>query len=156
MVDRARDFEQRTDQELLELLLRSGDRAAEIVRNVPLDRLAQAHRNELRLTHKEYERLLASIEIGRRIHEAKAKYETPNRIQSTSDAIDFCRSHFARLISDCLQEQFHIVSLDTKHHVIGTHHVTTGTLDASLVHPREVFRLAIKDAASSINHVSLG
>ncbi len=158
MVDRVRDFEQRTDQELLELLLRSGDRAAEIMRNVSLDRLAHAHRNELNLTPKAYERLLASIELGRRIHEARTGYKTPNKIKSSSDAIEFCRSHFARLISDCMQEQFHVITLNTKNHVIDSHHITTGTLDASLVHPREVFRPAIKDSASSIilahNHPS--
>jgi DNA repair protein RadC len=48
--------------------------------------------------------------------------------------------------------------LDTKNQVIDTHQITIGTLDASLVHPREVFRAAIKDAASSIilvhNHPS--
>ena len=42
--------------------------------------------------------------------------------------------------------------------MIATHQITVGTLDASLVHPREVFRSAIKDAASSIilahNHPS--
>ena len=47
---------------------------------------------------------------------------------------------------------------DTKNQVIDTHQVTVGTLDASLVHPREVFRPAIKDAASSVilvhNHPS--
>ena len=42
--------------------------------------------------------------------------------------------------------------------MIDTHQITVGTLDASLVHPREVFRAAIKDASSSIilvhNHPS--
>jgi len=59
---------------------------------------------------------------------------------------------------DGRQEQFHIVTLDTKHKPIQTHCITIGTLDASLVHPREVFRPAIRDAASAIvlvhNHPS--
>jgi DNA repair protein RadC len=62
------------------------------------------------------------------------------------------------LVSDCLQEEFHTVTLDTKNQVIASHQITVGTLDASLVHPREVFRRAIKDAASSVilvhNHPS--
>ena len=86
------------------------------------------------------------------------KYRLITKISSSSDAIDFCRLHFARIITDCLQEQFHIVTLDTKNQVLDSHHITTGTLDASLVHPREVFRPAIRDAASSIilahNHPS--
>ncbi len=48
--------------------------------------------------------------------------------------------------------------MDTKNKVIDTHQITVGTLDAPLVHPREVFRRAIKDAASSVilahNHPS--
>ncbi len=56
------------------------------------------------------------------------------------------------------KKSFHIVTLDTKHKPIQTHCITVGTLDASLVHPREVFRPAIRDAASSIllvhNHPS--
>ena len=70
----------------------------------------------------------------------------------------FCQQHFSRLAKDSKQEEFHIVCLDTKNQVIDTHQITVGTLDASLVHPREVFRAAIKDASSSIilvhNHPS--
>jgi DNA repair protein RadC len=80
---------------------------------------------------------------------------TPN---TTEKACEFCERHFTRLATDGLQEEFHIVTLNTKNHVIATHQITVGTLDASLVHPREVFRLAIRDAAASIiavhNHPS--
>ncbi|HBE67715.1 MAG TPA: hypothetical protein DDW52_06155 [Planctomycetaceae bacterium] len=62
------------------------------------------------------------------------------------------------MITDGLQEEFHVVTLDTKHRMIGSHQITVGTLDASLVHPREVFRRAIRDASSCIllahNHPS--
>lgn len=153
-----KNFDQRSNEELLELLLRSEDRARTILKDVPLKELVKAHRQELGLTPKAYERLQASIELGRRIHESRADFKTPNKISSSSDAIEFCKNHFARLISDCLQEEFHIVSLNTKNHVIRSHQITVGTLDASLVHPREVFGPAIKDSASSIilahNHPS--
>ena len=158
MPDKQRDFSQRSNQELLELLLRSGNRAEQILKEVPIEKLDQAHRQELRLTPKAYERLQASIEIGRRIHESKTSFRAIIKISSSSDAIAYCQRHFARLASDCLQEEFHIVTLDTKNQVIASHQITIGTLDASLVHPREVFRKAIKDAASSIilahNHPS--
>lgn len=55
-------------------------------------------------------------------------------------------------------EKFMIITLDTKLKPIGLHVITSGTLDASLVHPREVFRPALLCAASSIllvhNHPS--
>jgi DNA repair protein RadC len=99
----------------------------------------------------------AGIELGRRIA-ALSDRALAARITSPADAIDYCRRHFARLASDARQEEFHIVTLDTKNQVIDTHQITVGTLDASLVHPREVFRPAIKDAAAAVilvhNHPS--
>ena len=55
-------------------------------------------------------------------------------------------------------ERFGIVSLCTKHRVLRTEILSTGTLDASLVHPREVFRTAAMHRAAAIvlfhNHPS--
>jgi DNA repair protein RadC len=56
------------------------------------------------------------------------------------------------------QEEFLVATLDTKSKVRRVIRITRGTLDSSLVHPREVFRAAITDAASRIllihNHPS--
>ena len=104
-----------------------------------------------------YCQIMAGIELGRRIAALSDKPLT-HKIASTQEAIQFCRQYFSRLAEDAKQEEFHIVTLDTKNQVIDTHQISVGTLDASLVHPREVFRAAIKDAASSIlllhNHPS--
>lgn len=104
-----------------------------------------------------YCQIMAGIELGRRIID-QVEVQRPIRIQSSSDAVQFCTSQYSRLIHDGQQEEFHIVSLGTKNQVIDCHQITVGTLDASLVHPREVFRPAIKDAASSVllvhNHPS--
>jgi DNA repair protein RadC len=158
MREREIDIGQQTDEQLLEVLLRSSVKAEEILSQFKLESLNEVGRREAGLTPAAYRRLQAGIELGRRIQEAKAKYHALTKITGSADAIEFCRSHFSRLITDCLQEQFHIITLDTKNHVLNSHHITTGTLDASLVHPREVFRPAIKDAASSIllahNHPS--
>ena len=127
-----------------------------------LDRLASAGRGELKsissaIEKTAYCQIMAGIELGRRI---AALFETKDvtKIAGSEDAIQFCQRRFARLATDTKQEEFHIVTLDTKNQVIDTHRITVGTLDASLVHPREVFRAAIKDAASSIilvhNHPS--
>jgi DNA repair protein RadC len=55
-------------------------------------------------------------------------------------------------------EQFGVVLLDTKHRVMRTTVVTIGTLDASIVHPREIFREAAAAGAAAIvvfhNHPS--
>jgi DNA repair protein RadC len=55
-------------------------------------------------------------------------------------------------------EQFGVLLLDTKHRVLRSTILSIGTLDASIVHPREVFREAIAGGAAAIvlfhNHPS--
>ena len=56
------------------------------------------------------------------------------------------------------REHFVVLLLNRQHRAIGLHTVTVGTLDASLVHPREVFKPAILASAASVilshNHPS--
>jgi DNA repair protein RadC len=102
--------------------------------------------------------IMAALELGRRAATTAQPSLERMRITSSDSAIEYCRQTFARLAHDRQQEEFHVVTLDTKKQPIGTHQISVGTLDASLVHPREVFRAAIRDAASSIlvvhNHPS--
>ena len=148
----------RDTESLLADILGSEKRAAEIAEKYSLQELAAVTQTQLSMRDKMYARLVAAIELGRRVGEAKANYRTIAKICGSSDAIEFCRKQFSRLITDGLQEEFHIVTLDTKNQVLHPHLITIGTLDASLVHPREVFRPAIQDSASSIiavhNHPS--
>lgn len=55
-------------------------------------------------------------------------------------------------------ESFQIIALDSQHGPIGRHEVSRGILNASLVHPREVFRVAIALNAAALilvhNHPS--
>ncbi len=160
-----------SNAELIAILIRSGrpgesavmggQKVARQFQNC-LEDLPNAGRAELKLTSCAVEKtaycqIMAGIELGRRVAALSDKPVT-NRITSSGDAIEFCLQHFKRLASFAKQEEFHIVCLDTKNQVIDTHQITVGTLDASLVHPREVFRAAIRDAASSVllvhNHPS--
>jgi len=54
------------------------------------------------------------------------------------------------LLQDEPGEVFAILCLSTKHRVIAYHEVSRGTLDATLVHPREVFKAALLSNAASI------
>ena len=106
-----------------------------------------------------YAQIMAGIELGRRVAMAEgSKVHRLTRITSTAEAIAYCQLEFARLLHGAKQEEFHIVTLDTKHQPITSHQITVGTLDASLVHPREVFKPAIRDSASAVllvhNHPS--
>ena len=64
----------------------------------------------------------------------------------------------APLLADRVVEHFGVLSLDTKHRVIAWDIVSIGTLDAALVHPREVFLTAVLHHASAVvvahNHPS--
>ncbi len=65
---------------------------------------------------------------------------------------------FMTMLRDEPSEVFAIICLTTKHRVIAYHEVSRGTLDATLVHPREVFKAALLANAAAIiishNHPS--
>ncbi|MCC9603489.1 hypothetical protein LOC67_23315 [Stieleria sp. JC731] len=86
----------------------------------------------------------------------EGKISNRTAITSTQTARQFVGEYFAE--RDDAREVFVVFMLDTKHKVIGATVVTTGTLDASLVHPREVFQPAILANSSAIliahNHPS--
>ena len=167
----SRGVENLANSELIAILIRSGRPGESAVMagqkvakayDGRLEDLPSAGRAELKeiscaVEKTAYCQIMAGIELGRRVA-ALSDEKITVKISSSSEAIVFCQRHFSRLASDAKQEEFHIVTLDTKNQVIDTHQITVGTLDASLVHPREVFRAAIKDAASSVilvhNHPS--
>jgi len=93
-----------------------------------------------------------------RIGETGEHYQAV-KINSTQAAINWAMSSLGTYFADKLDaEEFLIATLDTKLCIRRVVRITRGTLDASLVHPREVFRPAIADCASSIllihNHPS--
>ena len=96
--------------------------------------------------------LLAAIELGRRIASGAGR----ERVQVTSprSVADFLMPRYGNRPV----EQFGIVLLDTKHRVLRTTVLSVGTLDASIVHPREIFREATAGGAAAIvlfhNHPS--
>lgn len=163
--------EKLSNSELLAILIRSGRPGESAVMAGQalakafagkLEELPASGRAELKsisaaVEKTAYCQIMAGIELGRRVA-ALSDDKLTTQICSSSEAVAFCQRHFSRLARDSKQEEFHVVTLNTKNHVIDTHQITVGTLDASLVHPREVFRVAIKDAASSIilvhNHPS--
>lgn len=93
-----------------------------------------------------------------RVAEADAHYATA-KLTSSDKTANWASSVLSGYFStrqDC--EEFLAVLLDTKHRPKVIVRITRGTLDASLIHPREVFRPAIHVAASSVilihNHPS--
>ena len=83
------------------------------------------------------------------------KVKTPiAQIRSSRDA----REILAAYLADVDREHFVVLLLDQKNRVIGIHTVSTGSLTASVVHPREVLKVAILSNAAAIvaghNHPS--
>ncbi len=97
-------------------------------------------------------RLIAALELGRRM----AREERPP-VQRIRDPADVARLFQPRL-RDLQVEEFHLLALDSQSQVLREVLVTRGLLNSSLVHPREVFRAAIAEAAAGIivvhNHPS--
>jgi DNA repair protein RadC len=96
--------------------------------------------------------LRAGIELGRRL--ARSQQGETLTIRKPSDAANFMMEELRYL----KKEHFVCLFLNTKNHVIHRETLSVGTLNASLVHPREVFRAAIKCSSASIiclhNHPS--
>jgi DNA repair protein RadC len=97
-------------------------------------------------------KVLAALELGRRAS-AEARPER-ERVRSAVDVYERMRL----AMRDLPHEEFHVLLLSTQNEILRDLQVTRGTLDASLVHPREVFRPAIAEAAASVilvhNHPS--
>ncbi len=97
-------------------------------------------------------RILAAIEIGRRIlgeREDKApKIDSPDQLASM----------FLPRFRGAKKEVFKVVLLDGANRIIRDVTISEGTLNASLVHPREVFKEAVDKRAASVilmhNHPS--
>lgn len=96
--------------------------------------------------------MLAAVELGRRTltRPVRERYQITG---PRSIAELLLPQYGSRTV-----EQFGIVLLDTKHRVLRTALLSIGTLDASVVHPREVFREAVAAGAAAIvlfhNHPS--
>lgn len=96
--------------------------------------------------------ILAAIELGKRIQ----RYKPSERyvIRSPEDGADYVMEEMRNL------KQEHLVALflNTKNQIIHQQTIFIGSLNSSIVHPREIYREAVKRSAASIicahNHPS--
>lgn len=153
-----------SDGELLALLIRSGtgkETAIDLGRRIlteqrSLRNIAGMSANELMRIHGIGEakavELLAAFELGRRVQGAKLEERTT--IRSPEDVFRVLQPR----LRDLKKEVFYVLLLDSKNGLQREQEVTSGTLNASLVHPREVFKPAIDFLAASVivvhNHPS--
>ncbi len=96
--------------------------------------------------------VLAAIELGRRtlarVPRERVQVTTPRQVAA----------YLMPEFGTCAVEQFGVLILDSKHRVLKTRLLSVGSLDASVVHPREVFRAAVLGGAAAVvlfhNHPS--
>ncbi len=97
-------------------------------------------------------RLAAAFALGRRV-ETEARRPRPT-LRSPSEV----HGLLAPEVRGAAQETFHALLLDGKHRLRRREQVSLGTLNASLVHPREVFGAALREGAAALivahNHPS--
>jgi DNA repair protein RadC len=97
-------------------------------------------------------RLLAAFELATRLTQ-----ESRRPVPRIREPADVSRLMGPRL-RDLPVEEFHLLALDSQSQVLRDVLITRGLLNSSLVHPREVFRAAIAEAAAGIivvhNHPS--
>lgn len=97
-------------------------------------------------------RVLACLEISRRAASWRSA-EKPT-VTTPEDVVAVCAPQLRGLD----REHFWALALNTKNRLLRTFEVSVGSLSASIVHPRELFRDAVKISAASIvavhNHPS--
>ncbi len=156
--------ERLTLEELIALVLRTGARgrpveelARELVREFgSADGIARAGDAELRAVagvgEAKLAALRAALELGAR------HVSCPIRPGTRLDAPERVFAHFRARLRRLRQEAFFALLLDSRHRLIREVEVSRGSLNQSLVHPREVFAPALREAAAALvvvhNHPS--
>lgn len=96
--------------------------------------------------------LKAGIELGKRV--LATPLSTGTRIGCSRDLFN----HYHPLLRDLRHEVFKVILLDAKHTILRETTVSEGSLTLSIVHPREVFNLAVRESAAAVvflhNHPS--
>jgi DNA repair protein RadC len=153
-----------TDSQLLAIILRTGgggrsalDLALEILNKLKnLRGIEQASVSELLLFKGlglvKIAQLQAAFKLGQRlldeVHECGPVFSSGRDVYS----------YYARHYQNRKKEEFLCAMLDAKNRLIRDCRVSEGTLTGSLIHPREAFREAIREASASVifvhNHPS--
>lgn len=154
-----------TNEELIAIIIKTGtkDKSAKELANIILSKINSINDiNNLRINNlleikgiglKKAATILASIELGVRIN----NYNEPinNTIFNSANKI---YEYYKNILKNEKQEYFYVLYLDSKLKIIDNKMLFKGTLDYSLVHPREVFKEAYLLSANYIicvhNHPS--
>ena len=162
-----------SDSELFAILLRTGIRGKKneegeyeggenviemsdrLINEYGLDKLLECSLVELQkikgIGSSKAMQILTIAELQKRINQSKKPVK---KITCAEDVFNY----FHERLKDKKEEHFYVLILNTQNYIIDEQLVSKGILDASIIHPREIFRPAIKNSASKIvlvhNHPS--
>lgn len=154
-----------SDAELIAILLRTGTKGKSVVEvaqdlvnkygqisNVAMQSV-ESLQNGIGIGKDKAATLVAAFELSRRIDSQK-KWIADKKITSPEDVANI----FIPLLRDELKEKFIVVCLSTANKIVKYETISVGNLNSSIVHPREVFKVAIENNSANIivlhNHPS--
>jgi DNA repair protein RadC len=154
-----------SDAELIAILLRTGMKGKSVIQvsqellqkydglNSLTSQTHDALKNFPGIGKDKAATLLAAFEITRRI-DSKKKWRFDKKITSPQDVAEI----FIPLLRDEVKEKFLVVCLSSSNKIIKYEVISVGNLNSSVVHPREVFKVAIESNSANIillhNHPS--
>ncbi len=151
-----------SDAELFAILLRTGykgenviEMSNRLIKEYGLDKLFDCSLKELQkikgIGPSKAMQILTIAELSKR------HSQTKNQIKKITCAKDVFDCFYDQL-KDEKQEFFYVLLLNNQNLIIGKEFISKGILDSAILHPREVFRPAIKNSCSKIilvhNHPS--
>lgn len=153
-----------SDEELLAIIIGTGSKnlnAIELANEVMLKIKNQSDFMDISISElmqingiglSKASKIIAALELAFRLNLRKTmKVEVVNSPEIVANL-------FMYELKNKLKENFYILLLNTKNGIISRELISQGTLNGSLIHPREVFKPAIKKSANSIilvhNHPS--
>jgi len=154
-----------SDAELIAILLRTGIKGKNVIQvsqdlikkyanlNLLSTQPIEALKNFPGIGNDKAATLSAAFEIGRR-SDAQKKWYSNKKITSPSDIADI----FVPLLRNELKEKFFVICINSANRIIKYELISVGDLNSSVVHAREVFKVAIDNSSASIillhNHPS--
>ncbi len=151
-----------SDAELLAIILRTGtieenvvEMSNRLLREYSLENLFDCSLKELQnikgIGPSKAMQILAMSELGKRYNQAKSPI---TKITKAEDVFNYFKSK----LQDKKQEHFYVLLLNTQNNIVKEEFISRGVLDAAIIHPREVFRPAIKNSSKKLilihNHPS--
>jgi len=151
-----------SDAELLAVILKTGNRNENVIdmsnrllAKYGIAKLSSCSLKELQAINgigsAKASQILALFEFNKRHNLAK---QTGKPLRSAQDVFNYIGPKISNLDREC----FMVLLLDTKNTVLKEEIVSVGTLNGAIIHPRELFKSAIKESANSVilvhNHPS--